>query len=32
MRSVVLSTTEAGYIVSSEVVKELEFIIQLWKQ
>ena len=29
MRSVVLSTTEAEYIVSSEVVKEIKFIIQL---
>ena len=29
MKSVVLSTTEAGYIALSEVVKELKFIVQL---
>ena len=32
MRSVVLSTTEAEYVVISEVVKEIKFIYQLWSQ
>ena len=29
MKSVVLSTTEAGFMALSEVVKELKFIVQL---
>ena len=32
MMSVLLSTTEAEYIALSEVVRELKFIIQFWKQ